>query len=69
MRQKDHVTKMREGAEKAEETIQRIYKAFDKKLPATGKRHDYEPSEESHPMHTDPVCNVCGSPKGDHNGN
>lgn len=30
MRQKSHVTKMKEGAEKAEETIQRIYEQFKK---------------------------------------
>ncbi len=26
-------------------------------------RHDYEPSEHHHPMHTDPVCAVCGRAK------
>jgi hypothetical protein len=23
-------------------------------------RHDYEPGETTHPMHTDPDCAVCG---------
>jgi len=23
-------------------------------------RHDYEPGETTHPMHTDPDCRVCG---------
>lgn len=26
-------------------------------------RHDWEPSNYSHAMHTDPVCNVCGEPR------
>lgn len=25
--------------------------------------HDYEPGEDTHPMHTDPLCRVCGQPK------
>lgn len=24
--------------------------------------HDYEPGEATHPMHTDPLCRVCGQP-------
>lgn len=24
------------------------------------EKHDYEPSTSSHPMHTDPLCAVCG---------
>jgi hypothetical protein len=27
------------------------------------ERHEYEPGERTHPMHTDPVCRVCGEPK------
>jgi hypothetical protein len=26
----------------------------------------YEPGEEHHPMHTDPLCRLCGGPKKDH---
>lgn len=26
-------------------------------------RHDYEPGDDTHPMHTDPLCIVCGQPK------
>lgn len=38
--------------------------------PARGKdcamkRHDYEPGEDTHPMHTDPACKACGRPKKD----
>jgi hypothetical protein len=29
------------------------------------ERHEYEPGEGSHPMHTDPLCKVCGAPKKD----
>lgn len=28
--------------------------------------HDYEPGEEYHPMHTDPLCRVCGAPRKAH---
>lgn len=28
--------------------------------------HDYEPGGERHPMHTDPLCRLCGRPKTDH---
>lgn len=27
-------------------------------------RHEYEPGEATHRMHTDPLCLVCGAPKG-----
>lgn len=27
---------------------------------------EYEPSEEHHPMHTDPLCANCGAPKSEH---
>lgn len=27
------------------------------------EKHDYEPGETIHPMHTDPLCSVCGYPK------
>lgn len=27
------------------------------------EKHDYEPGEATHPMHTDPLCRVCGYPK------
>jgi hypothetical protein len=26
-------------------------------------RHEYEPSDVTTPMHTDPRCAVCGEPK------
>ena len=26
-------------------------------------RHDYEPGDVTHPMHTDPSCAICGAPK------
>lgn len=25
--------------------------------------HDYEPSDQTHRMHTDPACAACGQPK------
>ncbi len=25
--------------------------------------HDYEPGEVTHPMHSDPLCCVCGLPR------
>jgi hypothetical protein len=28
------------------------------------EKHDYEPGESTHPMQTDPSCQVCGLPKG-----
>lgn len=28
--------------------------------PYVAERHDYEPGETTHPMHTDPNCRVCG---------
>lgn len=28
-------------------------------------RHDYEPGDTRHPMHTDPACRVCGRPARD----
>lgn len=31
----------------------------------TVERHDYEPGERTHPMHTDPLCRACGQPKND----
>jgi hypothetical protein len=27
------------------------------------ERHDYEPGDDHHPMHTDPLCAVCGRPR------
>jgi hypothetical protein len=27
------------------------------------KDHDYEPGDSYSPMHTDPVCRICGEPK------
>lgn len=27
------------------------------------ERHEYEPGEATHPMHSDPLCGVCGYPK------
>lgn len=26
-------------------------------------KHDYEPGDQRDPMHTDPLCRVCGQPK------
>lgn len=26
-------------------------------------QHDYEPGDNRHPMHTDPLCRICGQPK------
>lgn len=26
----------------------------------------YEPGTEFHPMHTDPLCRLCGAPKKEH---
>lgn len=32
--------------------------------------HDYEPDPNNkHPMHTDPMCRLCGKPKNDRNHN
>lgn len=28
--------------------------------------HDYEPGDDTHPMHTDPLCRICGQPKKHH---
>lgn len=28
--------------------------------------HDYEPGEATHPMHTAPLCRICGQPRKDH---
>lgn len=28
-------------------------------------RHEYEPGDERHPMHSDPLCRICGQPKTD----
>lgn len=28
--------------------------------------HDYEPGEATHPMHTDPLCRICGEPRSRH---
>ena len=25
--------------------------------------HEYEEGDEKHPMHTDPLCKVCGQPR------
>lgn len=27
------------------------------------EKHDYWPGEDTHPMHTDPLCAICGYPK------
>jgi hypothetical protein len=29
----------------------------------TPERCDYEPGDMTHPMHTDPLCRICGQPK------
>jgi hypothetical protein len=34
-------------------------------LDAMLDRHDYEPGDTRHPMHTDPACRVCGRPARD----
>lgn len=36
-----------------------------KRWGRTDPRHDYEPGEGRHPMHTDPLC-VCGRPAARH---
>lgn len=27
------------------------------------EKHDYDPGDDGHPMHTDPMCVTCGWPK------
>lgn len=29
------------------------------------EKHEYEPGGVKHPMHTDPLCKICGKPKWD----
>ena len=32
-------------------------------MASESEKHDYEPGESRDPMHTDPLCRVCGQPK------
>jgi rubredoxin len=31
--------------------------------PQNPPPHDYEPGDTYHPMHTDPLCRICGATK------
>lgn len=45
--------------------LRAIVKASSIEDPAN---HDYEPGEGTHPMHTDPMCRICGQARNLHRG-
>lgn len=44
----------------------RLGTGFGQRLHLKQEPHDYEPGTERHPMHTDPLCRICGEPKKAH---
>ena len=57
---------VRDLATGADATVTRLWgKSVPLAATAEDERHDYEPGDGSHPMHTDPLCRICGKAKRD----